>query len=186
MQTKFLLAHRSFIVLKGLSSVINGLDFLASIRFCSSVDEFAQCAGEEDADVIIASDEFLSGFSFPETAAVVILADNVSADDIAVLGLEDSQDTIIAKIKQAVFQQKAVQDKDAATEELSPREKDIVTQVALGLTNQEIADKLYISSHTVITHRKNIVRKLGIKTVSGLTVYAILNNLIRMDEIDLA
>jgi two-component system, NarL family, response regulator NreC len=55
--------------------------------------------------------------------------------------------------------------------------------VALGLTNKEIADKLYISAHTVITHRKNITRKLGIKTVSGLTIYAIMNNLIALEEI---
>jgi DNA-binding CsgD family transcriptional regulator len=55
--------------------------------------------------------------------------------------------------------------------------------VALGFTNQQIADKLFISKHTVISHRKNITSKLGIKTVSGLTVYAVLNNLIPKDQI---
>ncbi len=68
-------------------------------------------------------------------------------------------------------------------EKLSEREKSILRFVALGYTNKEIAEKLFISMHTVITHRKNITRKLGIKTVSGLTVYAILNQLIDMNNV---
>ena len=67
--------------------------------------------------------------------------------------------------------------------ELSVREKDILIALAQGLTNKEIADKLNISAHTVISHRKNIVRKTGIKTVSGLTLYALFNNLISQDEL---
>jgi len=67
---------------------------------------------------------------------------------------------------------------------LSEREVTILKQVVLGLTNQEIADKLFISVHTVTTHRKNINRKLGIKTVSGLTVYAIMNHMVSMEEVD--
>ncbi len=65
---------------------------------------------------------------------------------------------------------------------LSKREVTILKQVVLGLTNQEIADRLFLSIHTVTTHRKNINRKLGIKTVSGLTVYALMNHLVRMEE----
>ena len=68
-------------------------------------------------------------------------------------------------------------------EKLSEREKTILRLVALGHTNRDIAEKLFISTHTVITHRKNITRKIGIKTVSGLTVYALLNHLVEMDEI---
>ncbi|HBF87739.1 MAG TPA: hypothetical protein DDX39_03770 [Bacteroidales bacterium] len=67
--------------------------------------------------------------------------------------------------------------------DLSEREKTIVKLVALGKTANEIADVLFLSSHTVITHRKNISKKLGIKTVSGLTVYAILNNIVTFEEI---
>ncbi len=65
---------------------------------------------------------------------------------------------------------------------LSERENSILKLVALGFTNNEIGEKLFISAQTVMTHRKNITRKLGIKTVSGLTVYAILNNLIKTGE----
>lgn len=66
-------------------------------------------------------------------------------------------------------------------EELSDREKEILVSVAQGLINKEIADKHNISINTVITHRKNISRKTGIKTVAGLTVYAILNNLLEIN-----
>lgn len=66
---------------------------------------------------------------------------------------------------------------------LSDRETEVLKWVALGLTNNEISEKLFISTHTVMTHRKNITRKLEIKTVSGLTVYAILIGIIKPEEL---
>lgn len=68
--------------------------------------------------------------------------------------------------------------------ELSAREKEILVAVAKGMLNKEIADLYNISIYTVISHRKNITRKTGIKTVAGLTVYALLNNLIDMNSIE--
>ena len=69
------------------------------------------------------------------------------------------------------------------TDPLSDREKEVLVCLSKGLKNNEIADTLNISVHTVITHRKNIVRKTGIKSVAALTVYAILNNLIEEKDI---
>ena len=71
------------------------------------------------------------------------------------------------------------EDKD----ELSQREKEILVSVAKGLLNKEIAAEHNISINTVITHRKNITRKTGIKTVSGLTVYAILNGYVDINSV---
>ncbi|MFV0553683.1 MAG: response regulator transcription factor [Mangrovibacterium sp.] len=68
-------------------------------------------------------------------------------------------------------------------EELTQREIDVLRQIAIGLANKEIADTLCISIHTVISHRKNIIEKLNIKTISGLTVYAIMNKLVDIEEI---
>jgi len=68
--------------------------------------------------------------------------------------------------------------------DLTGREIEVVKLVALGKTNKEIANELCISIHTVISHRKNITEKLGIKSISGLTVYAILNHFIDADTID--
>ena len=69
-------------------------------------------------------------------------------------------------------------------EELSEREKEVLILVAKGLLNKQIADKLNISINTVITHRKNITRKTGIKTAPGLTVYAILGGLIDIASLE--
>ena len=62
--------------------------------------------------------------------------------------------------------------------ELTQRETEVLKLVARGSSNKEIADQLSISLHTVISHRKNICRKLEIKTIPGLTLYALINNLI--------
>ncbi|MBQ9296555.1 MAG: helix-turn-helix transcriptional regulator [Paludibacteraceae bacterium] len=69
------------------------------------------------------------------------------------------------------------------TEELSEREKDVLIQVVKGLSNKEIADVLCISTHTVISHRKNITRKLNIHSTAGLTIYAIVNKLVDLREL---
>ena len=67
--------------------------------------------------------------------------------------------------------------------ELTRRETAVLVEVAKGLSNKEIAARLNVSVFTVTTHRKNIVRKTGIKSVAGLTVYALLNNLIDEDTV---
>ena len=68
------------------------------------------------------------------------------------------------------------------TEILSEREKQIVRFVALGYSNKQIAQQLFLSIHTVTTHRKNISKKLGIKTISGITIFAILNGIITIND----
>lgn len=68
-------------------------------------------------------------------------------------------------------------------EPLSHREKEIVVCIAKGMTNKEIADSLFLSVHTVVTHRRNISRKLQIHSVSGLTIYAIVNKLVELKDI---
>ena len=74
-------------------------------------------------------------------------------------------------------------EEDNIHDTLSDREIEILVSVAQGLLNKEIADKHNISINTVITHRKNITRKTGIKTVPGLTVYAILNGYIDINSV---
>ena len=71
--------------------------------------------------------------------------------------------------------------KENTQEELSARELEVLLCIVQGFTNKQIAEKLSISQHTVMSHRKNTMNKLGIKTVSGLTVYAIMNGYISAD-----
>lgn len=71
----------------------------------------------------------------------------------------------------------------AVSDTLSERECDIIRQVAKGLSNKEIADALFISVNTVMTHRRNISRKLRIHSSAGLAVYAIANGLVNLDEL---
>lgn len=79
-----------------------------------------------------------------------------------------------------------VQDDEPTQEEqLSTREKEIVACVAKGMANKEIADKLCLSINTVTTHRRNIAKKLSIHSSAGITIYAIVNKLVTLDEVNL-
>ena len=70
-------------------------------------------------------------------------------------------------------------------EALSDREKDVIISLVQGMSNKEIADHLCISTNTVITHRRNIARKLQIHSPAGLTIYAIVNNLVDLSSVKL-
>ena len=77
------------------------------------------------------------------------------------------------------------QEKAVEKESLSGREKEVLKYIVRGLCNKMIAEKLFISVNTVLTHKKNIVRKLNIHSEAGLTIYAIVNGLINIEELDL-
>ncbi|MGI6243435.1 MAG: LuxR C-terminal-related transcriptional regulator [Prevotella sp.] len=78
-----------------------------------------------------------------------------------------------------------INNNSGSQETLSDREKDVVIALVQGMTNKEIADHLYISINTVITHRRNIARKLQIHSPAGLTIYAIVNNLVDISSVKL-
>jgi DNA-binding CsgD family transcriptional regulator len=105
-------------------------------------------------------------------------AQNLTADSIAI---EQAATLITDTVK---CQLDKLKPQNNQLTDLSEREKDVLQLVALGHSNKEIAEKLFISIHTVISHRKNITEKLGIKSISGLTVYAILNKMIDTEHID--
>ena len=90
------------------------------------------------------------------------------------------QEDVSKNISQMVF--KSGQD---ANEALSDRERDVIIGVVQGLQNKEIADRLCISVNTVITHRRNIARKLQIHSPAGLTIYAIVNGLVDISRVKL-
>ena len=61
---------------------------------------------------------------------------------------------------------------------ISDREIEIITLIAEGFSNKEVADKLFLSTHTVTTHRKNIMNKLGVNNTAGLVLFAVRENLV--------
>ncbi|WP_276892308.1 LuxR C-terminal-related transcriptional regulator [Hallella bergensis] len=92
------------------------------------------------------------------------------------------------KTKQSDVSQKIsnmINNSPGSQENLSGREKDVIIALVQGMTNKEIADHLCISINTVITHRRNIARKLQIHSPAGLTIYAIVNNLVDISSVKL-
>jgi DNA-binding CsgD family transcriptional regulator len=91
----------------------------------------------------------------------------------------DSVNSIIQKLENI---QNRSNDKGQSNEDLTEREVEVLTYLTKGLSNKEIADKLNISIHTVISHRKNLSEKTGIKSLPGLTIYAISKNIIPLND----
>lgn len=96
----------------------------------------------------------------------------------------DDLDTLAKKIGGLLNQKDEAEDEETDSQEtLSQREKEIVICVVKGMTNKEIAEKLFLSIHTVITHRRNISKKLQIHSAAGLTIYAIVNKLVALSDV---
>ena len=88
----------------------------------------------------------------------------------------------IEKKLQSALKTSSDKEQDDNSNELSVRECEILTAVAKGKTNKEIADEFNLSIHTVISHRKNISHKLGINSIAGLTIYAVMNKLLDVED----
>lgn len=97
----------------------------------------------------------------------------------AVVSIYDTAEQIKEKLLQLHGSEAGGKEHDA----LSAREREIVVYVVKGMTNKQIAEKLCLSLHTVITHRRNIAGKLQIHSPAGLTIYAIVNKLVELSEI---
>ena len=94
--------------------------------------------------------------------------------------ITDSEEIIISKLRN----QYRTNDDTGKHQDLTAREKDVLRLLLKGNSNKEVADRLMISTHTVIAHRKNIIDKTGIRSLSGLAVYALLNNITDIEQIN--
>ncbi|MDO4714904.1 MAG: response regulator transcription factor [Bacteroidales bacterium] len=97
------------------------------------------------------------------------------------IGIYDSSDNIATLLRNTIAADRS--DTDNEGETLSQREREVLVCVAKGMTNREIAATLILSVHTIITHRRNITRKLQIHSASGLAFYALTNGLVSAEDL---
>lgn len=180
---------------KGLAQYISSMNANCNLVFSSEITEIIQYKDEIPQIIFLDQkllpdpcvyclDKIKNAYRDAKLIAVTDekLPDNMMPYfDEVIYGQED-EDVFTSKLYKIYSDVDSVKEPAITNSQLSEREIEILKFVALGFTNKEIGDRLFISAHTVITHRKNITAKLGIKTIAGLTVYAVLNGIITSDE----
>ena len=185
MKTRVLIIEPSKVIVAGLMSLLHDQMRFKLMTPLSSLDTLTERLITDQPDVVIINPTLCASPSqlhLPAATATVALVYQYVEPAVlrhydATIDIRDSQPTIIETIAEAASSQHAEQ-RSGNNYDLTKRETMVLVKVAMGLTNKEIADQLNVSVHTVMSHRKNIMSKTGIKSVAGLTVYAMLNNLI--------
>ena len=181
---RLLIVEPSELIIEGLKTILDG-----QIRFNVLEPEMSAAHLEERLiasrpDILLINPTLVpDGFNqqrcdYP-VAVVAIVYQYVERDLLkqfdSIVDIRDSRALIIETLTQAIPSEGNANKNNY---ELTRRETAVLVELAQGKTNKEIADALNVSVHTVISHRKNITHKTGIKSVAGLTVFAMLNNLI--------
>jgi DNA-binding CsgD family transcriptional regulator len=194
MAKTLIIAEQSEIIRKGLIQIAESFGYFDKIR------EVACASGLDDHLTKYCPDVLLLNPSFIPKGLPDILPDGCNGkmkmgaivyslhDDELIsqfdelIMINDTRNKIHKKMSSLI--NKVVEPKAQKPENtLSSRELDVLKLLVKGMSNKEISDKLFISTHTVISHRKNITHKLSIKSVAGLTVYAIINDIISIDDV---
>ena|SRR6056297_669351 len=183
--------HVSEIVQLGLTSVLHR-HFNFSVKSFATFHDFLVSFETTNGISIIISGHELSirpdfnNFlaAHPELTSIVLLKRAPEQEEetgFHFICMDHSQTEIRDRIERA----SGILNEEKTPSELTDREIEVLKLLAMGNSNKEIAAKLYISTHTVISHRKNISEKLSIRSASGLTVYAVLNNYIDTSNLDI-
>lgn len=188
---KIVLIEPSEIVATGIAAIIDRNPEFAVVKTLSNINYFN--ATGHDVDIVIVNpavidynDRLDIRSCLNATNVAIVALTHSNYEEIVLrqynecIGIYDNYARIIQKLKNAM--EESSQSPKSDLNELSGRERDILAAVAKGLTNKEIADEFNISVYTVISHRRNISQKLGINSIPGLTVYAIMNKLVDMSD----
>ncbi|MFR9650680.1 MAG: LuxR C-terminal-related transcriptional regulator [Rikenellaceae bacterium] len=186
-----MVAEPSAVIRSGVVSVLESLDSLgidiAEIRDMMSLRE---SLSEGVVDVVVVDPRQVGCMKSPrqllkcEDNNVRFVALLSSVVDNEVLGWYDASFSIfdsLTTIEERLAS--VIKTTDNKETELTQREMEIVAAIARGASNKEIADQLFISTYTVMTHRRNISAKLNIHSPAGLTIYAIVNKLIDIQDV---
>ncbi|MBD5358207.1 MAG: helix-turn-helix transcriptional regulator [Bacteroides sp.] len=164
----------------GIRSLIHE-EFNAKVERYGSFTDYHVMADEAEG-YVVSSDVFSANIDFflpRKQKTVLIVTDalfvNSSSSGLSIVSC-NSDEANIKKVLISVF--KNIEDGSPQHDSLSGRETEVLKLIASGKINKEIADILCISVNTVITHRKNISAKLGIKSASGMSLYAMMNGII--------
>jgi len=179
----------SQIICEGLSNILMKLKKSFYIYRFNDLEEFKISASKETFNVAIVNPSVVQN-RLPDFAklknnqpGILWIALVYSFFDEEILQKFDDMLSVTASLEQItnkIVQINPPSDK-SPHDDLSEREIEVLTQMVKGFANKEIADTLNISIHTVISHRKNITEKTGIKSLSGLTIYAITKKIIPLD-----
>ena len=185
------LIEPSEIVATGIASIINSNPQFNVVQTLNDPSYYN--SNDSDVDIVVINPtvvdyndrlDIRSWLGTENTALVALTHSNYEEGVLRqydeCIGIYDNTARIIQKLKSAIDENRKNPKNDL--NELSSREKDILAAVAMGKTNKEIADEFNISIYTVISHRRNISQKLGINSIPGLTVYAIMNKLVDMSD----
>lgn len=183
MKQKVLIVEPSEVIVQGLKSILEGQIRFKILEPESTPDRLVERMLASRPDIVLINPTLVDDVSRLHiehpVAFIALVYQYVERDQLrdydGVVDIRDSRALIIETLAQ-VAAGDVSQDKN--NYELTKRETAVLIQLAQGKTNKEIAEALNVSVHTIISHRKNITRKTGIKSVAGLTVYAMLNNLI--------
>ena len=189
------IAENSVIIRSGLASALKRLPNLKvqTIELVS-VEALSDCLRSHCPDILIVNPAFGDYFDvarFREeigTKRIRVVALVSSFIDASLLSKYDDSISIFDTLEVLGTKMNHLQDISPVEpndnqEVISQREKEIVVCVVKGMTNKEIAEKLFLSIHTVITHRRNISKKLQIHSSAGLTIYAIVNKLVELSDV---
>jgi len=196
MNTKIIIIHSFNIISHGLSGIIKKRFELETLAL-DSIDALLNYTSISGYNLLILADAYIESKSFLAIVDTFRKQNQVKviriyksekdrqckSDCDCCFAIDANTNRLTELLNPLIIHKKNRQNQKKSTG-LTERERDVIKLVALGKTNKEIADELFISIHTVISHRKNITEKLGIKSISGLTVFAILNNLIDTSTID--
>jgi DNA-binding CsgD family transcriptional regulator len=193
MKGKVFIIHPSEIVSNGLQAMIRR-NFNVEVEVMTSMNKTYDFRNDSPFSVYFVDIDLLQQQSnFLDTAAspTIIPVHLYMKEGITSSGEDYSLDLYctLAQLRRVlsdvIGRNNEKEERISSKNKLTIREQEVLKMVAQGLTNKDIAEHLYISLHTVISHRKNITEKLGIKSISGLTVYAVMNNLINTDNLDI-
>ena len=189
------IVESSAIIAEGLVSLLGGGEYEV-VYTGGDLRMLVERFGVIAPDVVVVNSQLVTTASqplrsvFAELQEVTLMALSTAVCDEetlrqfdGVINIYDSAQQLQRKLSAAFEQEPSNPYSDS--HDLSERERDVLILVARGKANKEIADELNISIHTVMSHRKNITHKTGIKSVAGLTVYALLNNLLDQADVTL-